>query len=183
MNWLPWAKSQYPKIAYRVEFGIADDLIRKLEDGIIDMAILLSAPSIPGIIVEELYPEKFMLVASPDKCLKNIPFNEIFYNNYVEVDWGKEFKENMNHYFPTPTVPQLSVNIGLYGIKYLNAFGGCGYFPQSMISEYLDDGSLVIVDEAPVIKQPAYLAYNKEDNREYLDSLLEGFRDIGKKIQ
>ncbi len=182
MNWLPWAKSRFPNIAYRVEFGIADDLVRKLEDGIIDIAILLSAPSIPGIIVEELYQEKFILVANPDNRPSDIPFNEIFYSNYVEVDWGKEFKENMKHYFPTPTVPQLSVNIGLYGIKYLNAFGGCGYFPRSMISEYLDDGSLIIVQKAPVIKQPAYLAFNKEDNREYVEALLEEFRDIGKRI-
>ena len=182
MDWLPWAKSQYQNIAYRVEFGIARELVRKLEEGIIDIAILLSAPSIPGIIVEELYLEKFVLVANLNTPQKDSTFNEIFYSNYIEVDWGKEFKESMKHYFPTPIVPQLSVNIGLYGIKYIMAFGGCGYFPLSIVSEYLDDGSLTIVEKAPVIKQSAYLAFNKEDSRDYLEILLAGFRKIGKKI-
>lgn len=182
MNWLPWAKSKYPDIAYRVEFGVAVDLIRKLEEGIIDIAILLSAPSIPGIVVEELYQEKFVFVTNKHDKKRDYSFEDAFYSNYVEVDWGKEFKESMKHYYPTPTVPQLAVNIGLYGIRYLIRFGGCGYFPQSMVAEYLDEGALEIVEKAPVIVQPAYLAFNKEDNRKYVDTLLDGFRDIGKRM-
>lgn len=182
MKWLPWAKAKYSDIAYRVEFGIAIDLIRKLEEGIIDIAILLSAPSIPGINVEALYQEKFVFVANKNDRHKDYSFEDAFYSNYVEVDWGKEFKENMKHYFPTPTVPQLSVNIGLYGIRYLINFGGCGYFPQSMVAEYIDEGALEVVEKAPVITQTAYLAFNKDDDHKYLDSLLDGFRNIGKEM-
>lgn len=182
MAWLPWAKAKFPDIAYRVEFGIATDLIRRLEEGIIDVAILLSAPSIPGIAVEELYLENFVLVANPRTPQKDVPLADIFNSNYVEVDWGKEFKESMRHYFPATAVPQLSVNIGLYGIKYIVEFGGCGYFPRSMVSEYLDAGTLIIVNKAPVIKQPAYLAYNREDTRKYIDPLLERFRSISKNM-
>lgn len=182
MSWLPWAKSNFNNIAYRVEFGIADDLISKLANGTIDITILFSPPSIPGIVVEELYQEKFKLVASPEHYPKTIPVNEISIDQYLEVDWGKEFNESLNNYFPTPKIPHLSVNLGLYGIKYLKAYGGCGYFAESMVKEYIEEGSLIVVKDAPVIKQSAYIAYNHDNNREHFSSLIEGFRVIGRNI-
>lgn len=182
MKWLPWAKSEFTQIAYRVEFGVATDLIRKLEEGIIDIAILFSAPSMPGINVEELYQEKFILITNPATYKNTIPLDEIFSKNYIEVDWGKEFKESKNHYFPTSSIAQLSFNIGLYGIKYILEYGGCGYFPNSMVSEYIKTGHLIVIEEAPVIKQPAYLAYSKNDFKNFIEPLLAGFRSIGKNL-
>jgi len=182
MKWLPWAKAEFSQIAYRVEFGVATDLIRKLEEGIIDIAILLSAPSIPGIKVEELYMENFLLVTKSNTDTKPILFDEAFNKNYIDVDWGKEFKESKNHYFPTSSVPQLSVNVGIYGIKYILEYGGYGYFPCSMISEYIESGKLVVIDGAPKIKQPAYLAYSKDEQRRFIEPLLVGFREIAKEL-
>ncbi len=182
MKWLPWAKSEFPEIAYRIEFGIAADLIRKLEEGIIDIAILLSAPTMPGIAVEELYLENFVLIKNPNTPLNSNLFDETFEKSYIEVDWGKEFQSSKNHYFPTPFVPHLSVSVGTYGVKYIIENGGCGYFPYSMISEHLEDGSLVIVEEAPKIKQPVYLAYSKSDLRKFVKPLLAGVKSITKEL-
>ncbi len=119
MKWLPWAKSNFPHIAFRIEFGVAADLIRKLEDGIIDIAVMLSAPSMPGIIVEQLYLEKFLLVTKADGSVAPDDFSEFIEKNYIEVDWGKEFRETKSHYFPASFVPQLSVNVGMYGVQYI----------------------------------------------------------------
>ena len=159
---------------------MAVDLIRKLEESLIDVAILLSAPSIPGITVEELYQETFVLVANPNTYYEPLLYDEAFDKNYVGVNWGKEFQENKNHFFPTPITPQLSVNIGLYEIRFMLERGGCGYFPFSMISEYIKTEELMIVNDALKIKQPVYLAYSKEDHREFLKPLLGGFKSIAK---
>lgn len=182
MKWLPWAKSEYPNIAYRVEFGIATELIRKLEEGIIDIAILLSAPSIPGVIVEELYQERFLLVTNPNTHQGPIELDEYFEKNFVEVDWGKEFKENKNHFFPNLSVPHLSVNVGIYGINYILEYGGCGYFPYTMVSDYLELGNLKVIEKAPIIKQPAYLAYSKDELRKFIEPMLVGFRSIADQL-
>lgn len=183
MKWLPWAKLKFPQIALKADFGIAEDLIRKLEQGIIDIAILLSAPSIPGITVEQLYTENFYLVADPENALKINPdggfsYSEIMEKNYVEVDWGIEFRTSKKHYFPTDFVPSLSVSVGIYGVSYILENGGFGYFPRSMVNDYIKSCDLTIVADAPVIPQPVYLAFCKDNQSEDLRSLLDGFKIV-----
>ncbi len=178
MEWLPWAKSEFPRLVFKAEFGVATDLIRKLEEGIVDIALLLSAPSIPGVIVEQLYQEKFLLVTKRNSMLKAQPFIKFMEKNYIDVDWGKEFKEQKNHYFPASFVPQLSLSIGIYGAKYILENGGYGYFPYSMVSKYINSGKMVIVEDAPEISQTVYLAYCQDEHSEFKEPLLAGFRKI-----
>ncbi len=177
-KWLKWANAEFPDVSYRVEIGIAAELIRKLEDSVIDIAILLSAPSIPGISVEELYLEKFLFVVTPELLDSNKTLDELMEKYYVEADWGKEFEERKSHFFPTKPFPQLHVNIGLYGLKYMMENGGCGYFPRTMVSGYIESGQLQTVLEAPIINQPAYVAYNKQELRPIIKPLIQGIRNI-----
>ncbi len=183
MKWLPWAKLEFPHIALKADFGTADDLTRKLEEGIIDIAILLSAPTMPGIKVEQLYMEHFYLVTDPDSARalesdSDISYREIMEKNYIDVDWGGEFKISRKHYFPGSFVPSLSVSVGIYGVSYIVENGGFGYFPNSMIREYVNSYDLVIVGDAPVIQQPVYLACCKDNQGEHLQALLDGFRTV-----
>lgn len=178
MKWLPWAKATFPHIAFRVEFGIAADLNRKLEEGIIDIAIILAAPSIPGIFVEQLYQEKFLLVTKSTGSLAERHFTSFVEENYIDVDWGKEFKETKKHFFPLSFVPQLSLSVGIFGVKYILEHGGYGYFPQSMVAEYIETGELVIIDKSPTITQPVYLAHCQNEHNSFIDPLLAGFRNI-----
>lgn len=182
MEWLPWAKSEFPRLAFKAEFGVATDLIRKLEEGIVDIALLLSAPSIPGIIVEQLYQENFLLVTKSNSTLETQPFTVFMEKNYIDVDWGKEFKERKNHYFPASFVPQLSLSVGIYGVKYILEHGGYGYFPYSMISEYINSGEMVIIEDAPEIAQTVYLAYCQDEHSAFKTPLLAGFREIAAKL-
>ena len=173
MNWLPWAKKELPDLAYTVQIGMAPELIRKLEDGIIDIAVLLSAPSIPGITVEELYLEQFLLVATPETYEKSANLEELIERHYIEADWGSEFQQSRQHYFPLSPVPQLSINQGLYGLKYMNENGGCGYFPHTMVSDQIYNGELMVIPKAPKISQPAYIAYNKDELKDFVVPLLK----------
>jgi len=182
MKWLPWAKTEFSQLAFKAEFGVATDLIRKLEEGIVDIALLLSAPSIPGIKVEQLYQEKFLLVTKRDPISKIKNFTKFTEKNYIEVDWGKEFRESKKHYFPASFIPQLSVSFGIYGVKYILEHGGYGYFPYSMISEYIKSGKLMIIEGAPEIGQPVYLSYCQDDHSIFKEPLLTGFREIAAKL-
>jgi len=80
------------------------------------------------------------------------------------------------------TVPQLSVSIGIYGVKYILEYGGYGYFPNSMISKYIESGELHVLEDAPQITQPIYLAHCRDARDQYTASLLAGFREIATKI-
>lgn len=182
MAWLPWARGKFPQLTFKAEFGISTDLVRKLEEGIVDIALLLSAPSIPGITVEQLYLEKFLLVTKATDAPESRPFTDFMGENYIDVDWGREFRESKDHYFPGPAVPQLSVSIGIYGVKYILEYGGYGYFPNSMISKYIESGELRVLEDAPQITQPVYLAHCRDDHDQYIPPLLVGFREIAAKI-
>ncbi|PHZ85234.1 LysR family transcriptional regulator [Paremcibacter congregatus] len=182
MKWLPWARTTFPDVAYRVEFGIAEDLNRKLAEGIIDMAIILSAPTLPGVLVEKLYQENFLLVARTGDAAAAGHFTTFKGENYIDVEWGKEFREAKRHYFPESLVPQLSFSVGIYGVKYILEHGGYGYFPQSMVAEYIESGEMSTIEDAPTISQPVYLASCKDVHNNLITPLLEGFRAIGKTL-
>lgn len=98
-------------------------------------------------------------MTKPNPILEAQPFTKFMEKNYIDVDWGKEFKESKNHYFPASFVPQISVSVGIYGVKYILENGGYGYFPYSMIAKYIDSDEMVIIEAAPEISQTAYFAY------------------------
>ena len=79
---------------------------------------------------------------------------------------------------PSSFVPSLSLNVGHYGMTYILENGGHGYFPGTMLTEQLDNGSLVVIEDAPIIQQPVYLAYCKDNKSSYLKDLLLGFHQL-----
>lgn len=111
-----------PDISVRAEIGFEDDPMQGLVEGRIDIGVMYTAQSRPGLTVERLLEERLALVtterdAGPEPA-----------DGYVFVDWGPEFYAQHGVFFPEFPGSALVVNIGWLGLQHILRHGGSGYF-------------------------------------------------------
>lgn len=174
LHWLPRMRELAPDVSVRAEIGMEADLMQGLVEGRLDIGVMYTPESRPGLTVERLLEETLVLVSTTPRK-SGLPGND-----YVYVDWGPEFYARHSAHFPDLVGPALTVNIGWLGLQHILHHGGSGYFPLRLVRDYLADHRLMRIAGAPEFSQPAYLVYASEDRAAYLDAALEAIRDLAR---
>jgi len=157
-------------VAVRAEIGFEEELMQGLVEGRVDIAVLYSPQSRPGLVVERLTDEELLLVSTrADAAGPGCP-------GYVYVDWGPEFYARHQTSFPEFVGASLSVNVGWLGLQHVRAAGGSGYFPRRLVAADLAAGRLHVSREAPQLRLPIYLVYPEEREHDVFDPVLEAIR-------
>jgi DNA-binding transcriptional LysR family regulator len=164
-------RAAIPDVALRAEIGLEDDLMLGLVDGRLDIGVIYTPQSRPGLVVELLLQEKLVLVAteSADSPQPGA--------NYVYVDWGPEFRAQHSASFPEFKGPGFSTNVGWLGLQQILEVGGAGYFPWRLVSHHITAERLRRLD-APIFPLPAYLVYPLERDQSVFDPALEIIRRV-----
>src|SRR5690606_3147640 len=162
-----------PDVAIRAEIGFEEELMQSLVEGRVDIAVLYSPQSRPGLIVERLTDEELLLVSTQAQV--SGPGEP----GYVYVDWGPEFFARHQTSFPEFTGSGLSVNVGWLGLQHVRAAGGSGYFPRRLVATDLDAGRLHESRDAPRLRLPIYVVYPEERERNVFDPVLARIRAVG----
>jgi len=150
LNWLVKLREQRPAVAVRVEVGERRTLHEKLEQGVLDCALVHQPDYWPGMQVEQLLEEKLILVRS---IATDTP--------YLFVDWGPNFRKQHDAALPERARAAVSIDLGPLALQYLLHQGGSGYFRSRVVLPYLEQGRLVRVEMAPEFSYPVYLVYNR----------------------
>jgi LysR family transcriptional regulator, flagellar master operon regulator len=167
VRWLQLMKVARPEISIRAESGLEPELMQGLVEGRIDIGVMYTPQSRPGLKVEQLFEEKLILV-STDPSGKPEP-----QPGYVYVDWGPEFYARHSACFPQFGGPSLTANIGWLGLQQILENGGSGYFPMRIVLPYLRSRRLNLITGAPEFSMPAYVVYPLECDRDLFGSALE----------
>jgi len=176
MRLLPWMRIHMPEVAIKTELGYSPDLMQKLTEGSLDIAIMYRPENRSGFKIKQIFEEELVLVSSlPDNT-------EVFDHDYVFVDWGPEFISDHALNFPEITTPRVSLDMGSLGIKYLLLTPSSGYFPKRIAQPLIDNGDIRIVDWAPSFKYPAYLAYSDNIDIELIKNIQQGINVIKKEF-
>ncbi|MDB5564995.1 MAG: hypothetical protein JWP84_1561 [Tardiphaga sp.] len=153
LRWLPLMRASHPDISVRAESALEPELMQGLVEGRIDIGVMYTPQSRPGLKVEQLFEEQLMLVSTDaDSVPEPQP-------GYVYIDWGPEFYARHIACFPNFAGPSLTANIGWLGLQYVLENGGSGYFPRRIVQPLLKTGGLHPVAGAPEFFMPAYVAY------------------------
>jgi len=177
LKWIPWMRSNAAGIALHVEADYSPSLMRQLGDGLLDIGVMYQPRQTPGLIIEDLFEETLILVATDRRALR-----EGWVEDYVFVDWGDVFRERHAEAFPEMETPAVSVGLGALGLEYILQNGGSGYFPIRVVQPYIDQGKLFRVDHAPSVQRPAYMVYPASArDSESLEYALRGLREIASK--
>ncbi len=174
-HWVAWMREAAPDISLRLEIGFEPDIMQSLIEGTVDIGVMYTPTSRPGLVVEPLFDETLLLVTSdlergwPDE-------------GYVHIDWGPEFHARFSEHYPDAPPPTLVANIGWLGVQQLLTYGGSGYFPQRLVRHYIDEGSLWEVPDSPQFKLPAYMVFPRDGDGDSptLNVGLDGLRALAK---
>jgi LysR family transcriptional regulator, flagellar master operon regulator len=86
-NWLTTLRRDMPDTALQVEAGTADLLIRKLVEGVIDLAVLFEPPQLPELEIRELGHVNLVLASTQHRQTPA----QAFASGYIMVEWGSAF--------------------------------------------------------------------------------------------
>ena len=147
--WVPEFRALAPKVALRCEVGMPLRLLREMNEGVLDLAVIYQPEYRPGIVVEMLLEDRLILVTGA------------LADNYIFSDWGEAFREMHQAAFPDLHTPSVSLDLGALGVHFLLNQGGAAYFPERIVRPHIEKGYLFAVPEAPEFPYPAYVVYQE----------------------
>jgi LysR family transcriptional regulator, flagellar master operon regulator len=167
LKWLQLMREARPEVSVRAESGLEPELMQGLIEGRMDIGVMYTPQSRPGLKLEQLFEEKLVMVSTEAKS-KPEP-----QPGYVYVDWGPEFYARHSACFPNFAGPPLTANIGWLGLQHVLENGGSGYFPERIVRPHLKAKRLNLIGNAPEFSMPAYVVYPLEYDRDLFGSALE----------
>ncbi|WP_298243484.1 LysR family transcriptional regulator [uncultured Bradyrhizobium sp.] len=172
LQWVPRMQEANPQISIRAESALEPELMQGLVEGRIDIGVMYTPQSRPGLKVELLFEEQLVLVSTNPKSGPEPQ------DGYVYVDWGPEFYARHGAVFPNFAGPALTANIGWLGLQHVLANGGAGYFAQRIVEPLLKARRLHLVGGAPKFSMPAYVVYSADQPEEHIESAIAIMRDL-----
>jgi DNA-binding transcriptional LysR family regulator len=172
LQWLPLMLKAAPDVSVRAEVGLEADLMQGLVEGRLDIGVMYTPESRPGLKVELLFEERLVLVSTdasqpPQPAL-----------GYVYIDRGPEFYAKHSASFPDSVGVALTANIGWLGLQHVLENGGSGYLPIRLARPYLKGGRLTVLTGAPEFALPAYVVYPTDSDPTVFDLALTGIRQV-----
>ena len=175
-QWVAWMRKTSPDVSLRLEVGFEADIMQSLVEGTVDIGMMYTPTSRPGLVAEQLFDETLLLVTSdlargwPDE-------------GYIHIDWEPEFHAQFSEHYPDVSTPTLVANIGWLGVQQLLAYGGSGYFPQRLVQRHLESGRLWRVPDSPQFRLPAFMVFPRDNDSATLKHALDGLRQLARSEQ
>lgn len=169
-RWVGEMRHTAPDISIRSEIGFEEDLMRRVIEGTMDVALMYTPQHSPGIHVQHLFDETLVLLTTdPGK-----PWPD---ENYIYVDWGPAFYEQHNSFYPDMERPAQVVNIGWLGVQIAISNGGSCFVPIRMAEPLIQSGKLFQLPDSPEFKLPTYMVYSLNSDSIVLEQVLDSLRE------
>lgn len=168
-DWLVWMRRECPDIALWTEADSPANLMARVQQGVMDVAVLYNPPPTPHLVSELLSEEKLVLVTSRAD-------GRFAPEDFVTVDWGPGFAASFAASFPQLGSSPVSISLGPLALTYLLTVGGSGYFRRGTVLPFLRDGRLFAVADAPEFSHSTHIVYGEHVDREVLDRVRSGLK-------
>ena len=163
-----------PELVLRVDSREPDELVRKLLDRTLDMAILYEPPSLPELRCLPVGELTLKLYASRGRR----SVESALEGNYVYLDWGGGFARFHQRHFGDRLVPVLRTNMNDLAIDYLAAKGGACFLPAGLRSR-LSTAGLAPVRRAPEFTCQLNVAFHSGSRqRELIEQVADAFSGL-----
>jgi LysR family transcriptional regulator, flagellar master operon regulator len=175
LKWAAGMRIQIPGIAVSATAGPSPVLGQRLIEGTLDLAIMYRPSPPPGLTIEHLFDEEFILVSSAKAGRRGV-------NDYLLIDWGTDFVQDHAAAFPEHANPAISLDLGPMGLDYLLANECSGYFPARMVRKLISRGRVREPKRSRKFVYPVYMVYPETRNEEAYEPILRGLRRAAAKL-
>lgn len=168
-DWILRLRRQDPEIALITHAQASETLIRRLHDGVLDLAFLLDPPQTDELHTREVARIQLVLVADQADTSKE----DALMSGFLWVDWGHAHALELKRTFPDMPEPRTRIASARLARTYLRELGGAAYLPLRMVGTSLRSGRLHRVLGAPSFKRSVHSVYPvRSSNRELIDRVL-----------
>ena len=158
---LPRLADHFPNLYLRTEINSAQELIRALQGGRVDIITVLNPPTNVNLESRRIGRLDLVLVASePGLSLGDIPTI-----GYIFVDWGTAFNLSQARLFAEPMAPVLHTGQARIAMEFLLSHGGAAFLPATLTLPYLEQGTIFPVDNVARTSQDVYLAFARNSDK------------------
>ncbi len=154
-DWLHRIRKQYPLLAIIAESHTPEILVRRLLDGLIDVAFMSEPPQLELIKTEEVAIIDLHMVSS----FENLELTRALESGYIMVDWGLSYALRHRQLFPEAPEPLLRVGQARIALEHMLELGGTAYLPLRIVKDLIASKKLFLVNKAPNIRRMAYAVY------------------------
>jgi DNA-binding transcriptional LysR family regulator len=176
LKWCSGLRAQIPGIAVSATAGSSAALSQRLIEGTLDLAVMYRPSPPPGLTIEHLFDEEFVLVSSSKTASRRGA------NDYLLIDWGIDFVQDHAAAFPEHANPAISLDLGPMGLDYLLTNECSGYFPARMVRRLIAQGRVREPKRARKFVYPVYMVYPETRNEEAYEPILRGLRRSASKF-
>ncbi|WP_044871451.1 LysR family transcriptional regulator [Pseudomonas sp. LFM046] len=166
LHWVRSIRESIGTHGVRAEIADGQSLLKQLELGTLDAALVYQPTYWPGLQVEEVLEEKLIMVKAREP------------EPYVYVDWGEAFRRQHDFALPERARPAIGFNLGPLALQYILEHGGSGYFRTRVVQSYLESGALERVPRTPEFSYPVYLVYSRNRDSAALQQAMGLLRDL-----
>lgn len=166
----------HENIALNLEAHNQEQLFRTLMDDMVDLCFMYEQPQLSELVAQPVNQLELVLVSSYSKLTAN---ELLAQPDYIYVDWGTAFASSYAKLFQGQRAPNLRVSLARLALCTIKESGGSAYLAKTMIKDELQQKTLFIVDDAPVINREYYIVYKKSSQKQEIIQQL--MRQIAKK--
>ncbi|WP_163835350.1 LysR family transcriptional regulator [Spartinivicinus ruber] len=166
-----------PSLAIRAESLSTEIIPRRLLERSLDLAIILDPPKVDELSYEMLTSLELVLVGNQVAYQDN---GSPKLERWIMMDWGVRFGIELSKQLSNTPPPILHTNNTRIALDFLLTSGGCVYLPTSLISQYIDAGSITVFENAPVITRHIYAAWHLSSD--YLEQIELLIKEIKKRM-
>jgi DNA-binding transcriptional LysR family regulator len=170
IDWALWIEREIPGIALALDFDYFSDMTDAVQAGTLDVVITDAAREEADLAARPLFQERIVLVSSRPGRLgaPELP-------GTVALDWGLDYRIQYEQAGIDLPPRKIAFTSGEFGMRYLLAAGGTGYFPLRQVERHIRRGTLHRVDDAPEITVPTYAVYRTDaHHRRLIERTIEG---------
>lgn len=176
LDWIGWLRARMPDIAVSATAIGGTHLIQRLLEGTLDLAVLYQPTQPPGLKIEHLFDETFVLVTSSPAARRRRP------DDYVATDWGGDFLRDHASAFPHLEASGLHLDIGASGVEYLLKNEASCYCPRRLVKHHVARGRLRQPPRARKFVYPVFAVYPESHDEEAYEPILDGLRRFASKV-
>jgi DNA-binding transcriptional LysR family regulator len=160
-GWVVRVCERMPHLALTVETQPQEALMRRLTDGVLDLALLFEPPRDPELRAHGVSRVPLVLVSTRP----GLTAAEALRDDYVLVDWGAAFAVTHSQHFPDMAAPRLRMGFGTLALDVLLDRGGAAYLAEPTVAAEIDRGTLFPVMDAPVLERQVYAVVRPVNER------------------
>ncbi|WP_439133932.1 LysR family transcriptional regulator [Pseudomaricurvus sp.] len=162
-------QQNHPELALRAEAHSAEELVKLLQEGIIDLALLFDPVELTDFTARPLGKFTLKLVSTQE----GTSTKEALQSNYVYVDWGTAFSLFHAKKFADLPAPALHTNMASIAESFIRQQQGSAYLPQALLTSEASE-QLIPVAGSPSFSRDIYAVFRSgTEKTKHLAGILE----------